>query len=194
MNSRPDRPLKGREVAALFGVSRDALRHYERCGLLAEPQRTAGGYRMYSPAAVERIRLIRGALAIGFTVEELKRILRERDAGGAPCSEVLQLATAKLRDLDLRIAELEKLRKQLRGAVADWERRLRGAGEHERVRLLESFITSCPESARATSPQVSPGLARTIQRSKFKLRKNEVKGNAKQNRSSSSRNGIKRLG
>jgi DNA-binding transcriptional MerR regulator len=128
---------------------------------------------------VDRIRLIRGALAIGFTVEELQRILRKRDAGGAPCNEVLHLATEKLRDVNLRIAELSKLRKQLRNAVADWQKRMRGAGEHDRIRLLESFITSCPESARATSPQVSPGLAR-----KFKEEKVKIYG--KQNRNGSS--------
>jgi hypothetical protein len=67
----------------------------------------------------------------------------------------------------------------LRDAVADWQKRMRGAGEHDRIRLLESFITSCPESARATSPQVSPGLAR-----KFKEEKVKIYG--KQNRNGSS--------
>jgi DNA-binding transcriptional MerR regulator len=152
----------------MFGISRDSLRHYERCGLVPAPLRSAGGYRLYTAPTVERIRLVRGALAIGFTVQELKRILRQRDAGGAPCGEVLQLASAKLRDLDLRIRQLVKLRQQLRRTVDDWRQRMNTSGAQHRAGLLESFVTSFPESARATSPQISPGLAR-----KFNKHENE---------------------
>ena len=61
------------EVARLTGVSRDTVRHYERRGLLKTTPRTEGGYRMYSPDAVEQIRLVRSALAVGFTIAERRR-------------------------------------------------------------------------------------------------------------------------
>src|SRR5947209_17576098 len=79
------RPLRSGELARQAGVSPDTLRHYERRGLLPPPQRSAAGYRLYSNEALGRVRLIRGALSTGFTVNELGAILADRDRGGAPC-------------------------------------------------------------------------------------------------------------
>jgi DNA-binding transcriptional MerR regulator len=67
-------------------VSSDTLRHYERLGLLPLPERTAGNYREYSPAAPKRVELIQRALTIGFSLAELKTILTVRDKGGAPAA------------------------------------------------------------------------------------------------------------
>ena len=72
------------ELARLAGVSTDTLRHYERKGLLPAPQRAANGYRQYAAGSLDRVRLIRRALAIGFTIDELAVILKERDRGHAP--------------------------------------------------------------------------------------------------------------
>ena len=69
------RTLRSGELAGLAGVSRDTLRHYERRGLLPLTQRSQNGYRRYSPETLTRVWLIRGALGIGFTVEELREIL-----------------------------------------------------------------------------------------------------------------------
>src|SRR4029434_7929885 len=91
---REDRPLRSGELARLSGVSADTLRHYERKGLL-KPQRASNGYREYPRHAVERMRLIRNALAIGFKLDDLERVLKIRDAGGAPCRQVRDLAAAK---------------------------------------------------------------------------------------------------
>jgi len=84
------------ELAAIFGISADTLHYYERMQLLPAPVRSANLSRKYPASAVQRIRLIRAALSIGFTVEELARILKNRDAGGVPCKEVRQLAVQKL--------------------------------------------------------------------------------------------------
>jgi hypothetical protein len=90
------RKLK-KTLAQLAGVSRDTLRHYERRGLLPAAQRSQNGYRHYPPQALERVRLIRGALGIGFTVDELRDILQSRDRGVAPCHQVHALAMDKAR-------------------------------------------------------------------------------------------------
>src|ERR1700760_1761789 len=84
-NDAATRTLRSGELAQLAGVSRDTLRHYERMGLLPKAQRSAKGYRRYAPEALERVRLIRGALAIGFTVQELHEVFEARDRGVAPC-------------------------------------------------------------------------------------------------------------
>lgn len=76
------------ELAAAVGVSTDTLRHYERKGVLPRPGRTANGYRHYPETALERVSMIRQALAVGFTLDELAAILNERDNGGLPCKKV----------------------------------------------------------------------------------------------------------
>src|SRR5215470_15633694 len=137
----PSRPLRSGELARLAGVSRDTLRHYERQGLLPAPLRSQANYRMYSAAAVDRVRLIRGALAIGFSVEELAPLLRQRDSGGIPCRTVDQLARRKLTELDQRIAELSALRAVLARTVRSWKKQLNGSRGHP-ARLLEKFVAA----------------------------------------------------
>jgi DNA-binding transcriptional MerR regulator len=124
-------------LAHLAGVSSDTLRHYERIGVLPRPPRTASGYRRYPPSAVDRVRLIRRALAIGFSLDELRKLLQVRDRGGAPCRNVRALAAAKLDQTVERIAELEALRDQLRSILDDWDTRLAGTPEGQPARLLE---------------------------------------------------------
>ncbi len=125
------------ELAQLAGVSADTLRHYERIGVLPRPPRTAAGYRRYPPSAVDRVRLVRRALAIGFSLDELRRILEVRDGGGAPCRNVRDLAAGKLGQIEQRIAELKALRDQLRGLLQDWDKRLSQTPDGQPARLLE---------------------------------------------------------
>ena len=83
----------------MAGISSDSLRHYERMKLLAPRRRSAGNYRLYPPEAVDRVRLIRHALAVGFSLPELAKILKVRDKAGAPCRQVKRLLEEKLRRL-----------------------------------------------------------------------------------------------
>ena len=94
------------ELAELAGVSTDTLRHYERKGVLARPLRKANDYRQYPASALQRVRLIRRALAVGFTLDELATVFGVRDRGGAPCMEVRSLPAAKLADVETRAFSL----------------------------------------------------------------------------------------
>jgi len=85
-------------LAKLVGISTDTLRLYERKGLLRSPMRTDNGYRCYSPDCIVRLRLIRAALSIGFTLDELAKILKIRDAGGAPCTRSATWPSRSWRD------------------------------------------------------------------------------------------------
>ncbi|MDQ3907379.1 MAG: heavy metal-responsive transcriptional regulator [Acidobacteriota bacterium] len=127
------------ELARLAGVSTDTLRHYERKGVLPRPARSGNGYRRYPPDSVERVRLIRRALSVGFTLDELARFLKSRERGQPPCREVRALAAQKLKELEARLAEMAALRDDLRAALRDWDRRLAGKGEGQRAGLLESL-------------------------------------------------------
>ena len=131
------KPLRAGELARLCGLSTDTLRHYERVGVLARPPRTVAGYRLYAPEAVQRVCMIRRALAIGFSLAELARFLRVRDRGGAPCREVRVLAESKLNQLEQQLADLTALRDHLRGLLASWDRRLSSTPEGTRAGLLE---------------------------------------------------------
>ena len=70
------------QLAAKTDVTADTIRYYERLGLLPAPARTASGYRQYPDAAATRVRLIRNAVRIGFSLRDVARFLHVRDAGG----------------------------------------------------------------------------------------------------------------
>ena len=90
------------ELARLVGVSTDTLRHYERKGILHRPRRAPNGYREYPEEALERVKLVRIALTVGFTLNEAQAHLECRDAGGAPCHDVRALAAGKLSEIESR--------------------------------------------------------------------------------------------
>jgi MerR family mercuric resistance operon transcriptional regulator len=120
-------------------VSKDTLRFYERAGLLSRPGRLPNNYRVYPPETVERVLWIRRVLAAGFTIEELSRILAERDRGGIPCQRVRDLGAAKLVGMDERLRELQAARDALQSLLEDWDRRLAETGPGERAGLLDSL-------------------------------------------------------
>lgn len=127
------------ELAARAGVSKDALRFYERRRLLPRPRRGGNGYRRYPPSALGRVRMIRAALSIGFTVDELASIFAVREAGGTPCRGVRTLAGEKLDRLGEEIAALSRFREDLERVLADWDRRLESA-PRRRAGLLEALM------------------------------------------------------
>lgn len=127
------------ELAKAAGVSTDTLRHYERKRVLARPGRAANGYRQYPENALERVLLVRSALAVGFTLDELAGILGERDRGGAPCREVRALAGEKLASLEDQLKRLAALRDELEGTIADWDSRLAETKPGARAGLLETL-------------------------------------------------------
>ncbi len=135
------------EIAQEAGVSPDTIRHYERVGVLPHPPRTLAGYRRFSREAIERVRLVRRALAIGFSLAELARILKVRDAGGVPCKGVHTLAKKKLKSLKEQIADLIRLRRQMEGVLRNWDRKLARAPKGKRAGLLESLDGDLPKPA-----------------------------------------------
>jgi DNA-binding transcriptional MerR regulator len=134
--------LRSGELAKVAGVSTDTLRHDERLGVLPAARRRANGYREYGPDAIEHLRLVRSALAVGFTLTELASIFELRRRGGAPCREVRDLAADKLAHLEVLLRDITEVRNQLRATLKDWDRRLEKAGTGEPARLLEALASS----------------------------------------------------
>lgn len=96
------------------------LHYYERLGLLPKPERSAANYRLYPPAALQRVLFIKKAQSFGFTLEEIREILHLRERGRPPCRRVADLARKHLRELDGRIAALQAFRQALAAVVPRW--------------------------------------------------------------------------
>jgi DNA-binding transcriptional MerR regulator len=126
------------ELAKATGVSTDTLRHYERKGVL-HSQRAGNGYREYPEDALERVRMVRQGLAIGFTLDELRSIFKVFDRGGAPCQQVRSLAANKLAQIEAHLEEVIALRDDLKNALADWEKRLAKTASGQRAGLLKTL-------------------------------------------------------
>jgi MerR family copper efflux transcriptional regulator len=108
-----DNPMKIGDVARLAELSVDAVRYYEREGLLGRVRRTASGQRLYDVDAVQRLAFVRRATALGFSLAEVKDLVTLRVSARAPCERIRKRAGAKLADIDRRIAELQVMRTAL---------------------------------------------------------------------------------
>jgi DNA-binding transcriptional MerR regulator len=106
-------PLRIGELARATGHSAKTLRYYEEVGLLRSQARTPAGYRTYGADAIERLRLIRNAQDLGFSLEDARRILDAGDAGNDPCVHTLALVDRELEQLALQATRLRALRKDL---------------------------------------------------------------------------------
>ena len=108
--------LRAGEVAEAAGVNRETLRYYERRGLLAKPDRSPGGHRLYDDRAVTTLRVIKAAQRLGFTLNEVADLIeagrRRRHDSGLQAS-----ARTKLAEVEQRIADLEMIRGNLRAAI-----------------------------------------------------------------------------
>jgi MerR family mercuric resistance operon transcriptional regulator len=138
------KPFTAGELARAASVSTDTLRHYERKGVIGRPLRGANGYRQYPPATLNRVRLVRRALGIGFTLDELAAILKLRERGGTPCREVRRLAGEKLATMEERLQELMELRDELRATLKEWDARLAKTAKGNRAGLLETLPPRAP--------------------------------------------------
>ena len=143
--------LSSGELADLAGVSRDTLRHYERKGVLPRALRSQNGYRQYPPEALQRVQLIRRALSVGFTLDELAKVLKVRDAGGAPCEEVRKMAAQKLLNVQDQLRELTELRDDLQKTLQDWDARLAHRANGKPANLLESLSVDSKPAKRSNN-------------------------------------------
>lgn len=118
------------ELAAVSGVTRDALRYYERRGLLPRAPRTRCGFREYDASPVDRLRFVKAAQAHGLTLAEIHDLVNHRsDAGRARCRHVRDLLARKITQLDERRRELDAFCRTLREFHAMCDRSLRSRTE-----------------------------------------------------------------
>lgn len=111
--------MKIGQVAAEAEVTVDTVRFYERRGVLPPPERRASGYREYTPAAVERLRMARALQQLGFTLDEVIDTLRAHDADETSQASQLWRLEAVVDRIDSKIAELRRTRRNIMGTIAE---------------------------------------------------------------------------
>lgn len=111
------------DLARLAGVKSDSVRFYERNGLLPNPSRGPNGYRVYTPATLAQLRFIKKAQSLGFSLAEIKRILRLRGRSDC-CRSVVSMAEATLEETERKLREIRRFATGLRKNLNLWEREL----------------------------------------------------------------------
>jgi DNA-binding transcriptional MerR regulator len=111
--------MKIGQVAAEAEVTVDTVRFYERRGVLPPPQRRPSGYREYTPATVERIRLARALQQLGFTLDEIIDALRAHDSGETSEASQLWRLEAVVDRIDARIADLRRTRRAITDTLTE---------------------------------------------------------------------------
>src|SRR6266446_2812838 len=106
------------ELAQQGRVNSETIRYYERRGLLPKPPRTPAGYRVFSSEAVRRVRFIKRAQGLGFSLKEIRELLRLRVDPRRSCGDVRARAEAKLADIDEKIRGLHAMKKTLGRFIA----------------------------------------------------------------------------
>lgn len=130
-------------LAAAAGVHLETIRYYQRRGLIPAPPRPARGIRRYTEGDAERLRFIKRAQAMGFSLTEIANLLRLRS--GRSCRATRELAATKLQIVDSRIRELRQLRRELAGLISACDANDEGA--------------NCPVIERLTLGKTSRAIA-----------------------------------
>jgi DNA-binding transcriptional MerR regulator len=117
--AQPSKRLTIGKLAELAAVSANAVRFYEREGLMQVPAKTDSGYRLYDLQAAERLRFIKQAQHCGFTLSEIHELLRLRDEASSCCNDVRGKVIEKKLDLEARIKSMQSMSRALDQLIAD---------------------------------------------------------------------------
>ena len=113
------KPLTIGQVAKRSGIGIETIRFYERQGLLQEPQRKDSGYRQFTEEVLARIRFIRRAKELGFSLREIGELLAIQDDPDATRANVKKHASSKLVDIEAKILDLQRMRRALKKLLAE---------------------------------------------------------------------------
>jgi DNA-binding transcriptional MerR regulator len=123
------------ELAKATGVKVVTIRYYEQVGLMAVPSRTEGNYRAYNTESVRRLQFIRRLRDLGFTLDEVRDLLRLSSEKNRPCDEVDRITHEHLATVEKKLQDLEKLAAELRRL----SRCCRGGGRIAECRIIEAL-------------------------------------------------------
>jgi DNA-binding transcriptional MerR regulator len=138
------------QVAKKTGLSVDAIRFYEKSGLLPRPARTQGGYRLYQEREIADLQFIQKAQQLGFSLHEIRELFSIQRHPHEVCEHVRDLIAQKLTVVREKIAELQRLEAELDGAVRQCRTALRQRSKHrDCCPVLEAITSPAPQRKRA---------------------------------------------
>jgi MerR family mercuric resistance operon transcriptional regulator len=133
--SQSPKGLQRAELARRTGANLETVRYYEKVGLLPPPPRTASGYRSYDDAHEQRLGFVLRARELGFSLDEIRALLRLADEREQPCAEASRLAVTHLADVRAKIADLKRMERVLKDVVVQC-----GDGTRPDCPLIESLF------------------------------------------------------
>ena len=148
--------LRTAELARRGGVNLETIRYYERRGLLAKPPRTPAGYRTFDAEAVRRLRFIKQAQALGFSLKEVRELLALRLDARTSCADVRSRAETKLADIEAKIRMLRTVKNALSKIVAACS----GRGPISACPILDALDGLEPETEPPSTPRRKGGERR----------------------------------
>ena len=150
--------MKIGELAQRTGFSTKTIRYYEQVGLLAAPERSDSGYRLYGPEDVERLEFVDKAKRLGFSLDDIRDVLLLHEQHETPCVHVLALLEQKLKQVDGVLKELRSFRRGLAELHDEATQRLEQMPEGARVcGIIEQGVHAKGEAALAWLEFRRPG-------------------------------------
>lgn len=149
--------MKIGEVSKESGIGIEALRFYERSGLLGKPLRSNSGYRLYDEGILERLSFIKKAQTLGFSLEEIKQIIFDAQSGASPCDDVREIVRRRFKEVEERIKEMQRYRKELARTLEEWDEVGRAPGHI--CGLIEATEM---ENSPTKTPKIAPKNKRKI--------------------------------
>jgi len=153
------------QLAKAAGVKTDTVRFYEKSGLLPRTERTAAAYRVYDETALKRLLFIKQAQSLGFSLDEIKRILSLRGQGTETCRCVIAIAEATLSETGQKLRELQEFHDRLKRALIAWKQSAarRRKCPAEFCDLIEGSASKVTPAHRPRFPkQPSPGMRKRV--------------------------------
>ncbi|MCR9090627.1 heavy metal-responsive transcriptional regulator [Algiphilus sp.] len=138
------------QIARASGVAVETIRYYERAGLLPAPARSTGGYRLFPDGTVARLHFIQRAKRLGFTLDEVQRLLSLAD-NRAASSAVRALAAEKLKGIEGRLRDLQRMRDALAALISDCD----GQGSTAACPIIHALADNAHGTAVVDAPEAT---------------------------------------
>ncbi|TYO97605.1 MerR family mercuric resistance operon transcriptional regulator [Geothermobacter ehrlichii] len=136
------------KVARMAGVGIETIRFYERQGLIEQPPRPQNGFRIYPPETIRKIRFIRRAKQIGFSLREIRELLDLYFSSGASCDEVRRRAEEKRADIEQRMRHLQQMGQALQQLIDACRQR----GPDDPCPILAELVADEPITGDSSQP------------------------------------------
>ncbi|HSH42460.1 MAG TPA: MerR family DNA-binding protein [Arenicellales bacterium] len=136
------------QLARICGVGPETIRFYERRGLLPEAPRSSAGYRRFGEDSVKRLRFIRRAKSLGFSLPEISELLALQDEPGGDRARVKQITESKLREIEAKISDLESMR----AALSELAEQCSGHGPVSGCPIIETLADGDAPAPAAATP------------------------------------------